>query len=149
MGVLEKLTKQASETLSETVLAATMVVPPGATLYKGYSPDSKALAVGGVIASAIASKLDGGGTDGTLAARVPTQMGVLAVCADRVVFCKKKTFGTGCGDPLCEWPRADVEFVAEDNGKWSYPGLLLQFSDSSTCVVFGEKRWDLHVLATV
>ena len=83
------------------------------------------------------------------AATVPTGQGVLAVTADRVVFLKKKLFGVGAGEKLIDWPCEGISFVYEDNGKWKYPGLLMQFSDGSHCTFYGEKRWGLEGIARV
>ena len=147
MGIPDKLATQASKNLGETVLAAAMVVPPGATLYKAYSPSSRSLVAGGPIAAAILSKKQGAANGD--AGRFPTQQGVLAVTAERVIFFKKKRLGVGVGGQLTEWPRTNITFDFEDNGKWSYPGLLIGFPDESSCVVFGEKRWGLDGIATI
>lgn len=145
MGVPDKLAGQASEQLGEEVLAAAMVVPPGATLYNSYSPGSKAVSGGGAIAEALASKLQG--SEAGMAGSVPTSQGVLALTADRLVYLKKKRLGVGVGARVCEWSRSDVSFEYEDHGKWSYPGLLITFSDGSRCAVFGERKWGLDGIA--
>ena len=145
MSVPDKLAEQAAQKLGEAVLAAAMVVPPGATLYRSYTPKSKTLAIGGPIAAALASKADGAVAG--QAGAVPTAQGVLALTATRAVYFKKKAMGTGVGDQLVEWPRHDLVFTYEDNGKWAYPGLLITFPDGSNCVVFGEKRWGLDRIA--
>ncbi|MEL7207080.1 MAG: hypothetical protein AAGK32_02420, partial [Actinomycetota bacterium] len=44
------------------------------------------------------------------------------------------------------WPRADVALSYDDPGAWSYPGLGLAFSDGTSSMVFGEKRWGLDVI---
>ena len=147
MGVPEKLKTQASDRLGEPVLAAAMIVPPGATLYKAYSPDSKAVGGGGPIVEALMSK-SAGGADGE-AGRLPGAQGVLAVTADRVVYLKKRVLGVGVGHPVTEWPRSGVTFTFEENGKWSYPVLLVEFTDGSSCAVFGEKRWGLDGIAAL
>lgn len=147
MGVPEKLKTQASERLGEAVLAAAMIVPPGATLYKAYSPDSKAVGGGGPIVEAMMSKA-AAGSDGEAAALAGAQ-GVLAVTANRVVYLKKRLIGVGVGKPVAEWTRSGVTFTFEENGKWSYPGLLIEFADDSNCVVFGEKRWGLDGVAAL
>lgn len=146
MGVPEKLAEKATERLEVEVLAAAMVVPPGATLYKAYSPSSKAIGGGGAIAAALMSKAHGSAGQGR-AATVPTSQGVLAVTADHVVYLKKKLIGVGVGEKLIDWPRNEVAFVFEDNGKWKYPGLLLEFQDGSHCTVYGEKKWGLEGIA--
>jgi hypothetical protein len=145
MGVPEKLAQQASAQLGAAVLAASMVVPPGATLYRSYSPSSKVLGGGGAIGAAIASKV--GDQASGMAGSVPRQMGVLAVTADEVVFCKKKMLGVGCGARIAAWPREDVTMTFEAPEKWSYPGVLITFTDGSVCAVFAEKRWGLDALA--
>lgn len=146
MGIPEKLASQASNALGESVVAAAMVVPPGATLYKSYSPKSKAMG-GGPIVAALLSK-NAGAAEGD-AGTVPTSQGVLALTADRAIFFKKKLLGVGVGDQLIEWPLETLTFTFEDNGNWSYPGLLIGFADRSNCVVFGEKKWGLDRIAAV
>lgn len=147
MGITDKLTAQAAAQLGEPVEFATMVVPPGATLYKGYAPTTSAKANASPIVAAIMSKrMDAGGG---IAGGFPRQMGVLGVTADRVVYFKKKLVGTGCGELLTSWPRtdiADAQFASD--GKWSYPGVLISFVDESSVALFGEKRWGFEQLAT-
>ncbi|MEZ5168807.1 MAG: hypothetical protein R2695_20860 [Acidimicrobiales bacterium] len=141
MAIPDKLKSQAEKVLGEPVIAAAMVVPPGATLYKGFSPDAKVISAGGPIVAAVLSKL-ADPADGE-AGRIPTAQGVLVLTADRVVFCKKKLLGVGVGEQLAEWPREGISFVHHDNGKWSYPGLEITFADGSQSVVFGESKWGL------
>jgi len=142
----DKLGRQASEQLDEAVLAAAMVVPPGATLYGSFSPNARVLGGGGPIAEAVMSKKKGAAAGD--AGSVPTCQGVLAVTADRVIYFKKKMWGVGVGKQLAEWRRSAITFVHEPNGRFSYPGLLLEFADGSTCVVFGQKNWGLDRIAT-
>lgn len=145
MGVPEKLAAQASSQLGVAVHAASMVVPPGATLYKSYVPSSKVLGGGGAIAAALASQLDDRAPG--MASTVPRQMGVLAVTDNDVVFCKKRLIGVGCGAKLESWPSDDVTIAFESPDTWKFPGVLLTFADGTSCSVFGEKRWGLDALA--
>lgn len=144
MSAGEKLTAKASEVVGEPVLAAAMVVPPGATLYRSYAPKNVPGAIGGPIAAAIASKA--GGAAAGQAGSVPTSQGVLVLTATRVAYCKKKAIGVGVGEPLVEWPRSDITF-SFDPSSGRYPALMLTFPDDSTCVVFGEKSWGLDLVA--
>ena len=144
MGVPEKLTKQATERLGEPVEFATMVVPPGATLYNGYKPKGSSSPIAGAFLSKLGDHGEG------MARTFPRQMGVLGVTADRMVYFKKKLVGVGCGELIESWPRSDVadaQFASD--GKWSYPGVLVTFTDGSDVAVFGEKRWGFEQLATV
>ena len=145
MGVPQKLAQQAASQLGVEVHAASMVIPPGATLYQSYLPSSKMLGGVGAIGAALASKL-GESAEGS-AATIPRQMGVLAVTDDELVFCKKRRIGVGCAGRIASWPRDDVSLLFEAPDQWKYPGLMLTFTDGSTATVFGEKRWGLDALA--
>lgn len=147
MGVPDKLTEQAAERLGQPVVFATMVVPPGATLYSAFSKGaSTADTVAGPIAAALASKT--GDQKAGQAGTFPRQMGVLAVTGDRLVFHKKRLVGVGCGKELTSWPRSEIagaRFDANDRG--SYPGVVIDFADGTNVAIFGEKRWNLAGLA--
>jgi len=148
MATLEKLTGQAAKILDEHVMAATMVVPPGATLYRAFSRGSP-LWSEAVIAQAIGSKLHRPTDEITMANKLPSQMGILGITAGRVFFCKKRLVGVGCRALLADWVRSDVSISHHDENRWKYPSLVLAFSDGSSCAVFGERRWQLDALATV
>jgi len=132
--------------VGEPVMAVTMVVPPGAAMYKQYAPKRDvAQALGGPIASLVSSKkmkeVEG------LAGQVPSQMGLLALTASSLVYLQKKKLGTGPVSVLATWPRSEVTVTFQDGGKSKYPGLVLEFSDGSQSVVFSEKKWDLGAFA--
>lgn len=147
MSVSEKLRPKAEAIIGVPVLAVAIVVPPGATLYRSYAPKDKAMALGGPIAAAFASKLGKPEADVGMAATVPRQQGFLALTGDELVYLKKKAIGATPASVLYRWPRGDVELSFDDVGAWSYPGLALAFSDGTSCMVFGEKKWCLDVLA--
>lgn len=146
MGLPEKLTAYTAETLGEPVAFATMVVPPGATLYNGYMKGVTKSTVAGPIADAVASKR--GDRTGGMAGEFPRQMCVLAVTDDRLVMFKKKVFGSGCGKQMASMPRSDVSSAEYDpNDQGGYPGVVLEFVDGTYLAIFGEKRWNMAGIA--
>ena len=147
MSYTEKLGPKVAELVQEQVLATAMVVPPGATLYKMYAPKSAAIALGGPIFAAFAAKMDGGPQG--LAGQVPRQQGFLAVTPTRVLYLSKKAVGTAPKEVVTGWLRDAITLHYTSGEKWTYPGLALAFSDGSSCVVFGEKKWGLDEVGAV
>jgi hypothetical protein len=146
MSVTSKLGPKAEAIIGEPVEAVAIVVPPGATLYKSFSPKANlAGSLFGPIMDAATSKSKT--ADQNMAGSVPRQQGMIALTASKVIYLKKKTFGTAPASVLTEWSRSDVTFTFESNGKWSYPGLALQFADGSARALFGEKRFGLEEFA--
>jgi len=146
MSVAEKMGPKVEAIVGERVEAVALVVPPGATLYKAFSPKkSVAGSMFGPIMEALASKSEGEASG--MAGSVPRQQGLIALTASKVVYLKKKTFGSAPASVLTEWDRDTVTFAYEDNGKWKYPGLAMRFADGSACALFGEKRFGLDEFA--
>ncbi len=143
----EKQRPKVEAVVGEPVTALTMVVPPGAALYKHYSPKRNAASIlGGPLVSAFLSKkmkqVEG------LAGQVPRQVGFLALTASSLVHVSvKNRFGIAPGDVLATWPRSEVTITFQDGGKRRYHALTLEFSDGSQSAVFGEDKWDLGAFA--
>ena len=67
----------------------------------------------------------------------------------RVLYLSKKAVGTAPKELITGWLRDAVTIEHHDGQGWRYPGLAIGFSDGSSSVVFGEKRWGLDEVGAV
>lgn len=146
MARIDQITATASELIGERILRGALIVPPGSRAYRnigggsGYSAASLALGVA-------RSRQDSSQTTGAAAA-FPRMLGLLAVGETTVYFFRTKMIGGQPTEMLKYWrvTQMAITFVAKSSDMRN-PAVDIEFSDGSSLMAFGEKKWGIEQFA--
>jgi hypothetical protein len=141
--------RQAEALAGEELGGATVVYPPGSSLYKVAVGKGKAGLLAGPLGSVIAGKLENRGLEGAAAA-IPRSWGVLALTRRRLLWfdAKASLRGPQPKELLLQWPVDQIEsFTYEAQGLKKYPTFVLTFKDGSAIPLVSEKTHQPDVLA--
>ena len=133
--------KQADNLGGEEVLGATLVYPPGSSLFSTALRGGKAAIAAGTLGGVLAGKLKDQGLEGT-AASIPRSWGIVALTPRRLLWFEPKP-GLSIGPQpkrlLLEWPIDQVELAFDEKGLGGYPTFVVTFPDASSVPLLSEK----------
>lgn len=134
-------TKQADQLNGENLLGATLVYPPGSSLYKVSVRKGMGMLLGGPIGAVIQGKLENRELEGA-AATIPKQWGILALTDRRLLWFEAKpglSIGPQPKQLLLQWPLEQIERLDyEAKGLGGYPTFAITFADGSAVAAISE-----------
>lgn len=147
---MERVKERQAEALGgEELGGATVVYPPGSSLFKVAVGKGKAGLIAGPLGAVLAGKLEDRGLEGAAAA-IPRSWGVLALTRRRLLWFEAKASlrGPQPKELLLQWPVSEIESLTyEAKGLKRYPTFVLTFKDGSTIPLVSEKGHQPDILA--